>query len=251
MTPRLEACYFGAGRSSEEWPRLARVLASSAARHCPGWTIHVTAIAPPPARRASALGVQADVCNAVKLDRWQQLVAEASDGECLVLIDVDTMILRPLDSAWKHAFDLAYTVKPAGARFPLNGGVVFVRVSDRVRTFMGQWAAVNDRMLQDGTLHQAWRRRYGGINQAALGCVLETGSRTDLQLLPLPCAEWNCEDESWSAFDAHVTRIVHLKGLLRRAVFHRSIVTDPHALRLAAVWRELEASVSTVAERIV
>ena len=231
---RLESCYFG---SDGQWTRLARVLASSAAQQCPSWAIHVQRVAPP--TQASRLGLPRDAANTLKLTVWARIVDQAADGDRLLLIDADTMILRPLDAAWEEDFDLAYTVK-AGARFPFNAGVTFVRVSAPVRAFLQSWEAENLRMLRDPSRHYPWRRIYGGINQASLGCLL--ASAHGLKIAQLPCLEWNCEDASWGAFDPARTRIVHVKSLLRQTVFGSS--PRPSELTpLAHLWRQLDADI--------
>lgn len=230
---QLYACYFGAGLR-DQWPRLARVLAHTAAQHCPGWTVQIEAIARPrPQGRVSAGYID----NTHKLDRWDAVAAAASDGTQLLLMDADTIILRPLDSVWALPFDVAYTVRPATSRFPLNAGVIFLRVSDRTRAFLRAWRDENRAMLQDAARHQPWRKRCGGINQAALGAVLASSTSTaDVAIARLPCAEWNCEDSTWPAFDPAVTRILHIKSQLRLAVFH-GVSGVARWKQLVALWR--------------
>jgi hypothetical protein len=171
------------------------------------------------------------------MECWYEAVSMAPDGAELLLIDVDTVILRSLDAVWQQAFDIAYTTKPS--RFPFNSGVVFVRVNDRSRAFVKTWRDENLRMLTSETHHQAWRRKYGGINQASLGYTLDSKLAAGVQLVQLPCVEWNCEDSSWALYDPSVTRILHVKSSLRRAVFlgHPA----PVSVRpLGRLWRQLE-----------
>lgn len=240
--PRLEACYFEAAPST--FGRMARVLEATARRHCPGWRVNVRSIVPP--RRVSALGIPSHAHNTQKLEEWARLIAEALDGERVLLIDADTAILRPLDDVWAMDFDLAYTVRPEGSTFPFNGGVVFVRVNARTRQFMERWRALNAEFLatNDGT-HRAWRVKFGGINQASFGSLLEAGAGAELSIQPLPCAEWNCEDETWHAHDTDVTRILHIKGALRRTLFLKGQGPTPRAVeRMANLWRDLEAELA-------
>lgn len=247
--PRLEACYFGSVSSPQmEWPRLARVLHATASHHCPAWSVRVSCVTP--ALRTSALGVPSHAVNTQKMDEWHRIVMAANDGDRLLLIDADTMIVRPIDDVWDREFDLAYTSK-RHTKFPFNSGVVFLRVSDRVREFVSAWQRENARMLEhccpsgraclDPGCHSRWRARYGGINQAALGWMLEQSQTYGVQLAELPCAEWNCEDASWDEFDLNRTRILHLKGLLRRVVFGRQDPTNDRVRWLAHYWRQTEA----------
>jgi hypothetical protein len=242
MNPRLISCYFGKG-AGDQWPRLARVLAHTAAEHCPGWDVDITRITPPPMK--SAIGRISHVHNTQKMECWAQAVLNAPAGAQVLLIDADTMILRSIDDVWDQPFDMAYTTKPS--RFPFNSGVVFFRVSPAVREFVERWRAENRRMLGDGKHHQVWRSKYGGINQAALGYMLDSDIAAHLQLVKLPCLEWNCEDSSWSQFDPAVTRIVHVKSALRRAVFR--IGPTPTKLRpLMKRWRQLEEAATVPVE---
>jgi hypothetical protein len=235
--PRLDACYFTG--SHPLWRRLAAVLETSAQQHCPDWEIRVREIAPAPA--TSAIGHESHARNTQKLEHWCEIVSAATSGDRVLLIDADTFILRPLDHIWSRAFDLAYTTK-RGAKFPFNGGVIFLRISDRVKAFVGDWAARNRGMLSDRVHHVRWRQRYGGINQGSLASLLAENTH-GLAIQELPCLEWNCEDSAWAAFDPDVTRIVHVKSALRRAIFQtiRPSRPDKTLVPLIERWRALEA----------
>jgi hypothetical protein len=231
MTPSLVSFVFGGA----PYDRLARVLRSTAARNCAGWTIRIEPIAPAPL--TSALGIASHVHNTQKMAAWCSTVEAATDGASLLLIDADTIITRPLDDLWTQPFDFAYTTKPS--RFPFNSGVVAVRVSAAIRTFFRRWRDENHAMLADRVHHQAWRQKYGGINQAALGRALESGWARDLRVCELPCREWNCEDSAWRDFDPALTRIVHVKSALRAAVLGHGPVLASFK-PLVQLWRQLE-----------
>lgn len=237
VTPRLVACYFG----SEAMARLARVLDYSARQQCSTWNIDVRAIMPTPAPAAD--GTPAYEHNQQKLDHWAQAVEESRDGDQLLLIDADTMVLRPLDAIWQLSFDVVITTRPTSCRLPFNAGVVFARVNTRTRHFFVRWTLENRRMLRDRLRHQEWRKHYGGINQAALGCVMhdESAKPADqrVQFLELPCREWNCEDSSWPSFDPSLTRIVHVKSALREAALATGR-TSPALRELLHIWRRLD-----------
>jgi hypothetical protein len=171
------------------------------------------------------------------MEAWCRTVCDAADGAEILLIDADTMILQPLDDLWSRPFDFAYTTKDS--RFPFNSGVVAVRVSDRMREFFRRWLDENRAMLGDRVHHQAWRQKYGGINQAALGRALESGWARDLRVAELPCREWNCEDSQWRYFTAEKTRIVHVKSALRAAVLGHGPAL-PYIQPLVTIWRRLD-----------
>lgn len=234
--PRLVCCYFGEGYQGQ-WPRLAHVLAYTADQQCAGWDVRIRTLEAE--ARPSATGVESHVHNTQKLEHWCREVEAAPDGTRMLLIDADTIILRPLDAVWDLAFDVAYTVRPALCRLPFNAGVVFLRVSPAVRAFMAAWRDANARMLGDRRLHHAWRATFGGINQASLGHTLASPVAADVDLVQLPCAEWNCEDASWMSFDPAVTRIVHIKSTLRRAIF-KMARTPTWCAPLTKLWHGLE-----------
>lgn len=235
LTPRLEACYFAPDPAMDRFARrdpfdrMAAILEATAAEHCSGWERHIVRIDPTP--RQSAIGKASHVQNVQKVEHWTEVVTAAPDGTPLLVIDADTAILRPLDDVWERSFDVAYTVKRRP--FPYNLGVLFVRVSDRTRAWFAAWRDENLRMLEEREGVDAWRQTHGGINQASFARLRESGATTGLELLELPCREWNCEESGWPSFDPGRTRILHVKGELRRAMFQRFIVTPDTAKALA------------------
>lgn len=235
MAPGLYACYFGAGLQ-RQWPRLAHVLTATARQHCPDWTVWVESL---PSPKAVLRATPGHVANTHKLDRWCEMVTSAPDGARVLLIDADTVILRSLDPIWEQLFDVAYTIRPVPSRFPINAGVVAVRVNARSRAFVTAWRDENRRMLADPARHLPWRKKFGGINQSALGAVLASKATRELGLTQLPCAEWNCEDSTWSAFDPAVTRILHVKSQLRLAIF-QGVSGAARWKPLVALWRARE-----------
>lgn len=241
--PVLAAAYFGTGNAGDQYGRLARVLEYTAGVHCPDWRIRVERLKAP-AAFTSALGVHSHVTNSQKLEWWRQVVIDAEDGDRVLLIDADMMITRPLADVWDRPFDLAYTIRTEG-RLPLNGGVVFLRVSPATRRFVDRWFAVNQRFLANANDHRAWRLKYAGINQAAFGFMLERERDPGLVLERLTCHEWNAENTAWAKFDPAHTRIVHLKSGLRRAIF--GMEAKPEHKRLIGIWRLLEAEANAAA----
>lgn len=234
---QLESCYFEDGTG--EWTRLARVLAFTAQQHCAAWTRSIVAAAPE--RRRVGTGIVTHIANTQKLDLWCQRVQAAADGTELLLLDADLCLLRSLDEIWQQPFDLAYATKQH--MFPFNLGVLFVRVSPTTRRFFEMWRQENDQLFRPGEGARLWRQRYGGINQAAFGALLERGALDFLQRRALECTEWNCEESAWAAFDPDRTRILHIKGTLRRSVFLRQ-TPDPAHVPLIKLWRSLDREAS-------
>lgn len=243
--PRLESGYFGSGREGGIYSRLAHVLKSSAHRHCPHWDINVVRIHP--GQYQSAAGNQTFIWNTQKLAFWRDQVLGGPDGARLMLMDSDTLIVRPLDEVWALDFDVAYTVRKH--KLPLNGGVVFVRISERTRRFFDVWWKTNLRFLGSKGEHKPWRLKYAGINQAALGHTLEKADH-GCSVLKLPCNEWNLCD--FEKFDAETTRIIHIKDHLRRMALSLYPVPHPTAkmLKLVQLWKEAERLASREEKKI-
>lgn len=236
LKPRIESVWFGDGK----YERMAQVFEATARRHCPEWTLNLRRVEQIDIPRHRA-AVQGHVSNTQKLEDWNQIVQHAPDGARLLLIDADTAIVNPIDDIWEREFDIAYTSKRS--RFPFNLGVIFVRVSAPARAFFAAWTAENRHMLQKKVVHRQYRERFGGINQASFGRTLETDAVRGVNLLGIPCVEWNCEDSAWESFDPRKTRIVHVKSALRRAIFDndKDAMAKPGVPKLAEMWKALEA----------
>lgn len=220
--------------------RMARVLEATARTHCPTWTLDVAVMRSPAV--TGGTGVSGHLANTRKLEEWRRIVEAAPDGTCLALLDADTWVQRPLDPVWEQAFDLAYTVR-SGWPIAFNLGVLFVRVSPRIRRFWDAWVDENRQMLEQVEARRAWRQRFGGVNQAAFGALLESGALRALDVLELSCREWNCEDSAWAAFDPRVTRIGHLKSQAR-AMALGDAPTTPALRPLVQAWRQIDLRVN-------
>jgi len=237
--PRLEACYFGnpEPKLNMIYASLARVLDYSARKHCPEWDVNVALLEPRP--YISGMGNLSHVWNTQKLEFWRRQTEEAPDGARLLLIDGDMLIQKPIDDIWDRDFEMAYTIRNGGTRLPLNGGVMFLRVSQATRQFMRNWWEVNIRFLEKPREHDNWRRKYAGINQASLGYLLEQGTGL-AKIEKLLCSEWNlCE---WERHPPSGARIVHFKSTLRRALFKYFPVPrgGTNVQRLINVWLDTE-----------
>ena len=247
---RLVSCWFEVpdGRA---WPpvwyeRHARVLEHSARKNTPDWTIDVRKIAPAVPMMSAYGGnlSSAFAYNSYKLAWWSQALQDAVDGERMLICDADLMVLRSLDPVWDIPFDVAITTKRECSRIPLNGGVVFVRVNARSRAWFAEWLRWNTKLLGDARLHKRYRETYAGMNQAALGALIENGGGQLADIAELPCREWNCETASWPLFDpSKPPRIVHIKGALRRGLMDptsANALATPARRQIAAVWWALE-----------
>lgn len=259
MSPRLYSCWFEVGGTGA-WPavwyeRHARVLEYSARVNAPGWQVDVEKIGPPTPRRAALGGGPSSsyVYNTHKLERWWQVVQEATDSDRLLLIDADTMVLRPLDPVWDTEFDVAITVKTGITRLPMNAGVVFVRVNARSKAWFEAWWTWNLRLLGNRSEHLRYRRTYAGMNQAALGALMEHEGRSLATVVEIRCEQWNCETATWATYDpTNPPRIVHVKGCMRRGLMAPTTyrLTDPKRRAIADEWIRLERAAEAAAPQV-
>jgi hypothetical protein len=269
----LHAVYFADGRGGAEWRRMARVLEHSARKRCSStnWTIDVRELDPCTVKRADKPhDPRTYAVNTYKLAAWRAIVDDAHDGDELVLIDTDTMILAPLDPAFDDAahcvdtrtvaalhampiadrlqfpgdsrsYDVAFTWKTNTTTLALNGGVVFVRVNARSRALMRAWCDRNDALFANPVEHARYHPRYGGINQAALGSMLERGETAGARVAFLDCRVWNaCYGPLWQTAQ-NGARVLHCKSTLRRALFANGYGT-PDVRALADRWRRADAA---------
>lgn len=242
MRPRLVAFHEGA-----LYARLARVLAQSAAEHCPEWDRRIEA------RQLFDDGEQT-VNERVrhsnrKLAQWAAAVDAAPDGTPMLLIDADCLILRPLDDVWAQPFDVAYTIRdPKRSRLPHNAGVVFVRATPAARAFLWAWLEATVPIRASRKLIARARLHFGACDQAGLAVVLREPEAQAATIRALTCLEWNCEDSEWGRFDPSLTRIVHIKGALRDALLKpRPVISRQRWAELPPLmqrWRAVDAAVT-------
>lgn len=236
-----------------DYCRLAEVLRLSQLENSPGTPLSVCVVEAADrdilelGARRKALTKYVD--NVRKTRHLHDIVQRTPDGQLLGLLDVDTMIVRDLSPIAAAEFDLAYTVRPPKSQWRINSGVVFLRTSPRVRAWFRTWLDITLQMLEDESFHNAWRgepRFYGGINQAALGWLLEhqgNGVRR-LKTLELPCAEWNSVSTLWGN---PAERIVHVMSQLREVALGRSRSRDEGLNRVAQRWQEFDRRAREVA----
>jgi hypothetical protein len=194
--------------NKERYAKLVRVWRKSIELNCPSAEIHVAEIAPPTETKRK-IGLSS---NWHKFKLWQRFIAEQPDGEHVILMDVDMVVLQDLAPAFDRQFDIGAT-RRTKANWPYNGGVVFVRVNQRTKAFLEQWAEIDERMYRDEKFHAPYSHKYKGQNQSSFGYMLEHNT-TGAEIVDFPCAVWNACNEDWSNIDDD-TRVIHLKSQLR------------------------------------
>jgi len=144
---------------------------------------------------------------ASKLIAWNCALDTLTNGDEALFLDDDTLVLKPV-SVFNCAFDVGYTVRTG--RWPINSGVVFLRVNEKTRKFMRDWLHLCQNILNDDVKIKLAIRTDGAPDQAALRHNIDNADRT-LIFNPLSCDLWNCVD---CPKDAVKPFIMHLKGCL-------------------------------------
>lgn len=234
---RLEAVLFD---SNEQYRRMARVLAASAAENSPATPLEIHRIT----GADSELTARPDckrtwIDNARKAKHHNRIIQQAEDGAVLGMLDSDCMVLGDLSEISDMEFDIAYTERPPGSKWRINTGVYFVRVSAAVREYCQLWFEKAREMLGNRGLHDEWKSKYGGIHQSAFGWMIER-SGISRNLLSLPCETWNCVNGCYTK--AENPKVVHLmRYSMRKWCFGECRPPGENERRLAERWQAYDA----------
>lgn len=154
--------------------------------------------------------------NHEKLCFWRDAFNSLDDGDEVVLMDADTIVLGDLSPAFGEPYDIGWTWRPG--RLPVNSGVVYLRCNDRSRAFMDAWVRRDTQLMNHRGLADHGRRKYGGANQASFMWLITHGGGQDIaDCHALMCKHWNSVDQTWCDFDEKHTRVLHIKSRLRDA----------------------------------
>src|SRR5690554_1844420 len=187
--------------------------------------------------------------NTDKLEVWNEHIQNATEDT--VLIDCDMLIMQDFSEVWQQDFDVAITKRdekkirmrhlPNG--IPYNGGVVFVRNTDSAKRFIQAWTDCNRYLFEDTRAHSGYLKKYAGMNQAALGYLLEERGGYDIcKVIDVPCAKYNaCAPEFWENSNA---KIVHVKSDLRKEVFSRQPKKNVPKYKYVSIWKGIEQRVN-------
>jgi hypothetical protein len=197
--------------NSHVYDILAKVLEYSIKKNCPKAALEMHRITAPKIRAAK----KCFDSNTVKIDLWLERMRATNDN--IVFMDCDMLMLREISDVFNDDFDIGLTVNGTGS-IPYNGGVVFVKNTPAAHAFIELWCDVNRYLYNHPAEHNIWRNKkgYAGMNQAALGCLLET-KKYDAKIKKYQCSEWNLCRNNWRKINTE-SRILHVKSELRRAV---------------------------------
>lgn len=176
--------------------------------------------------------------NTYKLRKWDEYVQSVNDD--VILADCDMLMLQSAKHAFDVPFDIAYTERTdrgTGAhRAPLNGGIIMVKNTREAKRFVHRWSEINDQMYVDINFHREWKGKYPGMNQAALGYMLEKESE-GVRIHTYVTREWNAVDCDWGHLLSE-TVFVHYKGALRSRVLSGRASVGPTVLEML-LWHDV------------
>lgn len=177
--------------------------------------------------------------NAHKTKYHKDIIDQSEDGQLLCLMDCDMLIVGDFFPITHFAhFDLAYTVRESD-KGRINSGVIFVRVSEKIRTFYHLWYQNVLDLLASRTLFDRWTKKYGGINQCGLGMLLESNKHY-LEFMELPCSIWNLCYDQWQFYNPAV-KAIHYHGVLRHLATKGCKPSTPDSYKkLAEIWRKYD-----------
>jgi hypothetical protein len=222
---------------------LSQVLSYSIKKNCPEAQFKLIKIDPPVLKKGHKF--KSFCSNTVKLKLWLEELKNTEDD--VVFLDCDMLVLKDISSAFNSEFDIGYT-KRTKAAMPYNGGVVFIKNNKKAIEFIELWDRINDKMYNDYNFHAPWRDKYAGMNQAAFGYIMEK-EKFDAKLKQFPCAEWNACVEDWPSING-TTKIIHVKGGLRRAIFNSRLPEEYRYSRAIIIWNNYAVAANVRRGRI-
>lgn len=176
--------------------------------------------------------------NHQKLIAWAEYAKTMNENA--IFIDCDMLILGDLSEVFDlYDFDVAITARESTERIPFNGGVVFVRNTEKAKAFMQRWSEVDMQMFKDPIFHRKYKIKYQGMNQSALGYLYEE-EKNIANLTQVPCSKYNALNRHWTINEntpkEKMPFAIHFKGSLRRQLF------SPNSARLnkypIKLWKE-------------
>jgi len=218
-------------------------LEHSIKKHCPNVTIKMIKLQTPKVHTYK----RCFESNTVKIDKWLEVLKGTKED--VIFMDADMMVLRDVTDLFNDKNHDVFYSKRDRKHLPMNGGFVGIRNNEAGIDFLEKWVKANRILYEDivknhgKTLHSKWRSRYGGMNQAAFGYMLSE-MKLKARLKPIPCYEWNACVEHWAKINAS-TRVVHIKGGLRRAVMSNrpAAVMLPKMRKAVEIWRQYAADI--------
>jgi hypothetical protein len=220
--------------AKKDYSRLMNVYKKSIKKNMPGtWLTEINL----PAPRIQPGDQKMLAANTVKIDAWIEELDRSTEN--VVLSDCDMLSVGNIEPVFNLNFDIAIT-KRSGGLLPFNGGIVLVKNTISALNFMKLWKSINRQMYQDRIFHMIWREKYAGMNQAALGYILEK-EKFDAKVIQIPCSKYNLCDDDWQNVN-NDSIFVHIKGKLRQFLLKNYNVNamPDNIKKVAKIWKDIE-----------
>ena len=173
--------------------------------------------------------------NTIKLQLWLDVFKKTNDN--IIFADCDMLATQTAYHAFDPDFDIAYTERSEVLRIPLNGGIVMTKPTEAAYRFMNEFQEINNIMFENPDFHEIWRCKYAGMNQAAFGCVLETGING--------AKVHKYKTNIWNAIECDLdlitdeTVFIHFKSKLRRVIL-ATLPPKAEYARAMIAWYNME-----------
>jgi len=222
MATKIVTTFFSSARGDENYRRL---LCAFAASRFANSELPLEVLTPGRLALCQPSRFKID-SNTWKLEAINRFAQESPDD--LLILDADMLILREISPAIDGVTDFAYTLADYDRYPPFNGGFLVCRATERGRAELAELTRRNAILAADPELHRVYRQKYQGINQSAMGWMLEDGHKWDA----LPMSVWNvCEP--WPVDKRNPPAVIHVKAKLAQLCLagdteskHAGIVRD-------------------------
>lgn len=232
---RIHSVLFGEGKI---YKRFASVLATSMERNSPHTPFLIHSISGYDKELVAKCGRGVsghEVINALKTKYHNDLVQNTKNGELIGLFDLDLLVLKDLSCIENEEFDLAHTVRNEVSR--INSGVIFIRVSDKIKNWYQRWLENVEYLLRHNTLRKELHQKNAGINQSSLVMLLEQPH--ELKIKELPGLIWNCTPVDYPNFGEQ-TKIVHMLNQTKKEIIGMAHSRAKNVNQIVKLWKNFE-----------
>lgn len=164
--------------------------------------------------------------NSHKLNIMNSIAQEANED--IVFMDCDMLVIKEIKGIFDLVSHFGITISDYPRLVPINGGVMVVKNTPEGKKQFQELTNINSLMMKNRSLHYRYRKTYAGMNQSAMGYLIEKGAIWD----KLPMSEWNLCDP-WHLYP--YTRVIHYKSRLGICALENRKTYFPD---LVALWQK-------------